>query len=250
MPLSCRAHAADSGGGQNVIGTSHLRRDVRFHAAARQAGTGLPVVLVVLIAVMTGAVAFIVDVLWPRWPEPMLGTDAPTLPITVAGVLLNVSPASIRVPVQRRPGAQERIDLAFLWPSLAPADPAVKLNATAAASNVLNRIFITIAAAGGTLAPEERVRSIYPHYASSEPVAGPPGLAILAFRDATPYQGEDLIYDAAMPANFLVRCTRPATTPGICLYERRIEAADLVARFPRDWLSDWQTVAGSIDRLI
>ena len=76
-------------------------------------------------------------------------------------------------------------------------------------------------------------------------------MRVLAFRDGTPYQGEDLIYDAEAPG-FLVRCTRNGAgpTPGTCLYERRIEAADLVVRFPRDWLGDWRAVADNIERLI
>ena len=53
--------------------------------------------------------------------------DAPSLPITVAGVAFNVPPAAIRIPVQRRPGAHERVDLAFLWPSLEPPDPHAKV---------------------------------------------------------------------------------------------------------------------------
>jgi hypothetical protein len=101
--------------------------------------------------------------------------------------------------------------------------------------------------------PGERVRTIYPRYAAAEPVSGPTGLAVLAFREGTPYQGEDLIYDATTPESFLVRCTRngAGATPGTCLYERRVEAAaDIVVRFPRDWLEDWQLVAENIDRLI
>jgi hypothetical protein len=75
---------------------------------------------------------------------------------------------------------------------------------------------------------------------------------VLAFRTGTPYQGEDLVYDATTPDNFLARCTRTGagSTPGTCLYERRIEGADLVVRFNREWLEDWQLVASSIDRLI
>ena len=45
---------------------------------------------------------------------------------SVGGVTFNVPPAAIRVPVQRQPGAQARIDLTFLWPSLTPPDPAIK----------------------------------------------------------------------------------------------------------------------------
>ena len=85
---------------------------------------------------------------------------------------------------------------------------------------------------------------------NAEAVSGPGGLAVLAFREGTPYQGEDLIYDPAGPG-FLVRCSRSAgPTPGICLHEQRIDAADVVVRFPRDWLDDWHTVAGTIERLV
>lgn len=64
------------------------------------------------------------------------------------------------------------------------------------------------------------------------------GLAVLAFRDGTPYQGEDLIYDA----DFFVRCTRNrgGSMPGVCLYERRIHKADVIVRFPRVLLDDWR----------
>jgi hypothetical protein len=115
----------------------------------------------------------------------------------------------------------------------------------------LERVFVTIAAAGDTPSPDERVRTVYRRYATRAPVPGPEGLAELAFRDGTPYQGEDLIYDAAAPANFLVRCSRAVgPTPGTCLLTRRIGGADLVVRFPRDWLEDWRFVAGNIERLI
>jgi len=75
---------------------------------------------------------------------------------------------------------------------------------------------------------------------------------VLAFREGTPYQGEDLIYDAVTPESFLVRCTRngAGATPGTCLWEERIETADIVVRFPRDWLKDWRSLAGDIAALI
>ena len=214
--------------------------------------------LLVLFALMLAAVAYVVYVLWPRWPAVPVALDAPELPITIAGVAFEVPPAAIRVPVQRRPGAQERIDLAFMWPSLKPADTAPKRIAPEAlpapgTTLTVDRVFITIASAGDAMAPAERLRTIYPRYAAVEPVSGPTGLAVLAFREGTPYQGEDLIYDATTPESFLVRCTRngAGATPGTCLYERRVEdAADIVVRFPRDWLEDWQLVAGNIDRLI
>src|SRR5262249_13145095 len=64
--------------------------------------------LVVLAAVAVTAFVYIGYVLWPRWPTPRL--DAPALPITGAGGAFNLPPAAIRGPVQRRPGAQERVE--------------------------------------------------------------------------------------------------------------------------------------------
>ena len=223
----------------------------RSRRPARTPGRGLFVLpLIAILLIAFAAVALIGYVLWPRWPGPPVGPDAPALPITVAGVAFNVPPAAIRVPVQRRPGAHERVDLAFAWPSLEPPDRQREARRARPRPRyrhrrqTFERIFVTIAGAGDTLAPADRVLTIYPRYAAAEADAGPGGLTVLAFREGTPYQGEDLIYDAEAPG-FLVRCTRNGAgpTPGTCLYERRIDAADLVVRFPRDWLADWRAVA-------
>jgi hypothetical protein len=120
-----------------------------------------------------------------------------------------------------------------------------------AATPASERVFVTISTAGDTLPPAERARQVYPRYTAAAAVSGPDGLAVLAFRAGTPYQGEDLIYDPTAPG-FLARCTRngAGATRGICLYERRIDGADVLVRFPRDWLADWRAVADNIDRLI
>ena len=73
------------------------------------------------------------------------------------GVAFNIPPAAIRMPVQRRPGTQERVDLAFLWPSLTPPDPALK-PPPGAPVDPTERLFVTIAASDGTLPPIERVQ--------------------------------------------------------------------------------------------
>src|SRR3974390_605876 len=75
-------------------------------------------------AVLTAAV-YVTYVLWPRWPDAPVGLDAPSLPIVVAGVALNIEPAAIRIPIQRRAGTQERVHLAYLWPSLTSPTPAL-----------------------------------------------------------------------------------------------------------------------------
>jgi len=235
-----------------------LARDRSDRRGSRARSSHRPLVLPLAVLAGSALLAFVYIgyVLWPRWPGPSIGPDTPALPIVVAGVTFNVPPAAIRIPLQRRPGAQDRIDLAFMWPSLEPPDPNAKApphqpGVAPTPVQAIDRIFVTIASAGETLDPAERVANIYPRYAEAEATAGPGGLTVLAFRDDTPYRGEDLIYDTATPG-FLVRCTRSGAgpTPGTCLYERRIEAADIVARFPRDWLEDWHGVAAKIDQLI
>ena len=71
-----------------------------------------------ILAMVGLAGAPIAYMLWPQ-AKPV-APDAPSLPITVGGVAFNVPPAAIRFKMQRRAGAQARVDLAFLWPSLEP----------------------------------------------------------------------------------------------------------------------------------
>ncbi len=252
---SCRFAATVGGRGRAILGVdSHLTGSPMasfVHARGRRRPKArLLLPLVVLAGFATLATAVVAYLLWPRWPGAAVRLDAPALPITVGGTTFNVPPAAIRMPVQRHPGAQERVDLGFLWPSLLPPDPASKPTAGTVA-NPFDRIFITIADPDGELAPEDRLKTIYPRYLEKEPSSGPEGLLVLAFRAGTPYQGEDLIYDPSAPERFAVRCTRtqgPAL--GTCLSERRIGGADVTVRVLRDWLEDWHAVAGGIDKLL
>ena len=227
-----------SGRGQALAG--------RRHARGRASGNRLGLTVLVLALLGAAALAFVVCALWPRWPDAPAAADAPALPITIKGVLFNVPAQAMRIAVQRRAGAQERIDLVFAWPSLAPPDPAEPAQLGDA-----DRVFVTIAAATA-LPPLERLKTIYPRYVATEATPGPPGLSLFAFRDGTPYQGEDLAFDPATPEKFLARCTRSANplTPATCLDERRIGDADVTVRFPRDWLNDWRGVEAGIDKLI
>jgi hypothetical protein len=217
----------------------------------RRVSAGMLFALIVIATAIAFGVTFVTTVLWPKWPAAEAVPDAPALPITINGVLFNVPPAAIRIAIQRRPGAQERLDLAFLWPSLAPPDPAAR-PAPSEEPAPLDRVFVTIAVASGTVTPADRLKTIYPRYLTDRQYAGMDGLTTIAFREGSPYQGEDLYFDGAAPANFLVRCTRPAgeNVPGMCLHERRIAGADVTLRFPRDWLADWKNVAEGIEKLI
>jgi hypothetical protein len=224
----------------------------RHRAPARRHAGRSPLAgpLLLLAAVLLIAAAYVAYVLWPRWPETQVTLDAPSLPIIVAGVYFNVEPAAIRMAIQHHPGTQQRVDLAYLWPSLTPPDPALKATAeTPVDPN--ERLFVTIASGEGTLPILERVQTIYPRYLVAEPTAGPNGLTLRGFRDDTPYQGEELVFESAAPEHFLARCSKKGVVnSGECLLERRIGNADITLRFPRDWLSDWKSVAAGIDKLM
>jgi hypothetical protein len=227
------------------------RRSVRDRRkATRRVGFGVLIALSAGACLGAAALCYVAFLLWPRWPGIAAAPDAPPLPITVGGVAFNVPPAAIRVPLQRRPGAQARLDLAFLWPALTPPGPAAK-PALSADPKPIDQLFVSITGAEEALSLQERLKTIYPRYTEANAFAGPDGLIGVAFRDGTPYQGEDLFFEAERPEHFIVRCTRTlGTTEGSCLYERRIGTADLTARFPRDWLAQWQNVAEGMEQLI
>src|SRR5262245_33309895 len=120
--------------------TQHHAKTARKRASV---SAGLLFALATLIVLIVGAAALVALMLWPRWPGTAVAPDAPALPITVGGVLFNVPPAAIRVPMQRHSGSTERLDLAFLWPSLAPPDSSTKL-APSETAPAIDRLFVTI----------------------------------------------------------------------------------------------------------
>ncbi len=239
-----------------VVSRRKGRGDRRGQVRAR-----LTLPFVGMILLVAAAAAFVAYVLWPTWPSQPVDLDAPAIPVIIAGVLFDVPPAAIREAVQRHPGQHERMDLYFEWPALTPPQPDNKAadkepidadNAAAAATAAeAKRLFVTIAGLGPVLPPLERLRTIYPRYIEPQAAAGPDGLAILPFRAATPYAGEDLVYLGSTPEQFFARCTRPGrAVPGTCINERMVDQAEVTLRFPRAWLSDWRNVAAGFDRLV
>ena len=176
-----------------------------------------------------------------------ISPDAPSLPITIGGVAFNVPPAAIRFKVQRRPGAQARVDLTFVWPSLTPPDLTIKPLPTDK-PEVTDRLFVTIATSDSTLAPAERLKAIYPRYADAAPIVGTDGLSLQGFREGSPYQGEDLILEPSAPERFLLRCTRqvaltPAHVPARAAHRRRRRHGALSARLAGRLAELWRTAS-------
>jgi hypothetical protein len=206
----------------------------------------IPIMLGSVIA--AGATALVAYLLWPTW-GPGASSGPARLPVSVGATLFNVPTAAFRMKIQRHSGPQERVDLSFTFPSLEPPDAPkhVSSDTVEEAVQPIDRIFLSISAHHDSLAPDTRVRTIYPHYLEQASSPGQDGLTMRAFRDGTPYSNEDLFFANTPGLN--ARCTRDATTPGMCLSERRIDGADLTFRFPRSWLAQWRDVANAIDRL-
>jgi hypothetical protein len=214
------------------------RRNPRAHL--------LPIVIAATLS--ASAVALVAYLLWPTWStDPAHGPER--IPVSVGGTLFNVPSAAIRRKIQRHSGPQERVDLAFTFPSLEPPEAPRHVSADTAEEQPqpIDRIFVSIAAHRDTLAPDMRVRTIYPRYLDQVFTTGEGGLTMRAFREGSPYSGEDL-FTSGNPI-LSARCSRDAATPGMCLTERRIEGADLTFRFPRSWLSQWRDVADAMERL-
>jgi hypothetical protein len=218
--------------------TRRLRRRHRGHL--------VPIVVGCVIA--AAAITLVAYLLWPTF-EPDKASNPARLPVSVGATLFNVPTHAVRRQVQRHSGPQERVDLSFAYPSLDAAGAPKHASAETldGALQPIDRIFLSIAAHHDTLAPDIRVRTIYPRYLEKASSPAQDGLTLRAFRDGTPYGNEDLLL-ASTPA-MIARCTRDGATPGMCLSERRIDGADLTFRFPRIWLAQWREVADAMEKL-
>jgi hypothetical protein len=213
----------------------------------RERSRGHIIPIMVGCAAAAGAVALIAYLLWPTW-GPEASSGPARLPVSIGATLFNVPATAIRMKIQRRSGPQERVDLNFTFPELEAPDAPRHVSADSVEeAQPIDRIFLSITAHHDTLAPETRVRTIYPRYLEQASTPGQDGLTLRAFRDGTPYSNEDLFFANTPGLN--ARCSRDGPTPGMCLSERRIDGADLTFRFPRSWLAQWRDVANAMDRL-
>lgn len=227
--------------------TAIPRTTARRRRHRRPASHTVPTAVAVLTAL--AGLSVVGFLLWPNWGGGTVAIAPGRLPVTVGDVLFNIPTQAVRVKVQRRSGPQDRIDLIFAYPDLTPPPPRAHGAGDPSAAEPAvehDRIFVSIAAHGGTLSPQERLKAIYPRYLQIETSTEQDGLRRIGFRDASPYRNEDLFDDGR---GFAARCSRDAATPGMCLFDMRIDGADLTFRFPRAWLGSWREVARNIDRL-
>jgi len=115
--------------------------------------------------ITAGAIALVAYLLWPTWSAN--GSSTPErLPVSVGGTVFNVPTGAVRMTIQRHSGPQERVDLAFGYPSLDSADAPKHVTAETVeqVDRSIDRIFLSIAAHHDALAPDMRVRTIYPRY--------------------------------------------------------------------------------------
>ena len=202
----------------------HLARDTRNNPRAHL----LP--LLVATASACAAIALVCYLLWPTWgTAPSSGPSR--LPVSVGATLFNVPTAAVRMKIQRHTGPQERVDLSFLYPSLEAPEAPKHVSADTVEDKIqpTARIFLSISAHHDSLAPDTRFRTIYPRYLGQISTPLDDGSTMRAFRDGTPYGGEDLF--AGISPSLNARCTRDAATPGMCLTERRVDGADLTSAF-------------------
>ena len=220
----------------------HIARDTRKDPRSHMT------LIMVAAIVASGAIGLVAYLLWPTWGVG--AANAPSrLPVSVGGTLFNVPTPAVRRKIQRHSGPQERVDLSFTFPSLEAPEGPKHISADTVEEKVqpIDRIFLSISAHHDTLAPDIRVRTIYPRYLEQASTPVDDALTMRAFRDGSPYANEDMFVAGA--PNLTARCTRDDVTPGMCLSERRVDGADLTFRFPRSWLSQWRDVADAMNRL-
>ena len=96
------------------------------------------------------------------------------------------------------------------------------------------------------------MQNIYPRYLVAGPTAGPDGLTLRGFRDGTPYQGEELVFESQQPEHFLARCSLRGRgqfrqLPARAAHRRRRHHRALSRATGS---TGWRDVAAGIDKLI
>src|SRR5229473_4745168 len=150
--------------------------------SSRQDPRGHIIAIALASAVTAGAIALVAYLLWPTW-GPDASSAPARLPVSIGATLFNVPTTAVRMKIQRHSGPQERVDLSFTFPSLEPPETPKHISADTLEDKPqpIDRIFLSISAHHDTLAPDTRVRTIYPRYLEQASTAIDDGLSMRAF---------------------------------------------------------------------
>jgi len=170
--------------------------------------------------------------------------------VEVAGHALAVPMNAVRFPAERRPGVQERLDLALLapeWRGRTLAD-AARFDEPAATSDV---VWVTISKADGEMDSAALLATVYSRVFEGDPLPVPEGLGLIGRRLAAKagYVGEEVWFEPGAVRPFVARCwpiapNGPVTT---CLRVNTVGDLSIARRFPRARLGDWRALADGLD---
>ena len=154
-----------------------------------------------------------------------LGGAACQRPVAVAGqrrrTLFNVPTAAIRRKSSATPGRRSgSISVSSSLAGTAGCAEACQRRYNRGEGAAIDRIFLSISAHRDTLAPDTRVRTIYPRYLEQATTPVDDGLTMRAFRDGSPYANEDLF-------------SADDAEPQCALHARRPDARHVPERAPR-----------------
>lgn len=164
----------------------------------------------------------------------------------IGGVRVVVPAAYVRAAAD---GGGERVDLVAAFPDFAAAATLPE-----GGERRDRLIFMTLAAPEDALDPADRTAKLYSRFLEPETWSHPGGLIMRRFRDASPYQGEDLYLAPPEGRAFAARCLRPGDhadgLPETCIAEFRAAGLDARLRFSPARLADWERLDEGARRLV
>ena len=179
----------------------------------------------------------------------MVGPARPAPPrmveSNVGDTALVYDPAYARFPAGRSGGRLDRLEVAILAPEFKPAGEIAR------ADPML--VFLTLAPQDRAVDPAERVTTLYANFLEADVAEDESGLIKRRFAAGSPFEGEDLYFDAPEGRSFAARCARPTAPPDLlpqtCLAAFRLEGLDVEARFDREALKVWPQLADGVRAL-
>ncbi|RCS22004.1 hypothetical protein DUT91_20915 [Phyllobacterium salinisoli] len=171
--------------------------------------------------------------------------------IVIGNDVLAIPSNMIRFRAQRRNGVANRVDLYLKWPEMTGYSAATRqdFNFTGPKREIL---FLSIEPRTMSRDMSGRYPPIYSALIEQPGKPGPGGLTVYSFRQTSGYIDEELVVSSAGGDNpdFVARCLEESIAKDtVSACERDIQFGDglqLLYRFPRDLLGQWQALDGAV----